>query len=224
MGQQYHICHLDICRVPEWPGCISSGMQEFQESFPWVDQSAHPASLPPVRWSWWSVGNFLQHTPAPNGPREAFQASRKLSTLWTDFPYNTESCQRLRLQLLSGCGPSCTKKKRLPCKGCQITPFLGTVRFSRCIPVGHNFLGSCFRRKAHGGKLQKRKWKTEITVQLQNQTWFFNTNLQTTHQGEPCESDLGCVCMALAPGEINPPVFGGWFQRLMHSWNRTKPC
>lgn len=116
----------------------------------------------------------------------------------------------VRLQLLYPFGPLFTqkKKKKLLCKGCQII-FPGTVRFSKCIPVGHNFLGSCFRRKGHGENLQKRKWETEIlTLWSQNQTWFFTINLHThTPRGTP-ESDLRGVCMAPAAGQTNPPGFG----------------
>lgn len=101
-------------------------------------------------------------------------------------------------------------KKRLPWKGCQITPFLGTVRFSRCIPVGHNFLGSCFRRKAHGesSKRENERQKSPLYSHRTRHGSSTSTFIPT-HQGEPRESDLGGVHMALAPGEINPPVFEG---------------
>lgn len=168
-----------------------------------INQPACPASPALVGWSWWSIGNSLQHTPAPKWPREAYQSYQPFALI------SHTICQRFRLQLLSGFRPLCTEIKRLICEGCQIT-FPGTVRFFKCIPVGCNFFGSCFRRKGHERKLQKRKWKTEIiTLRSQNQTWFLQHQPSYPHtKGNPLKSDLRGVCMALSAGERNPPRFG----------------
>lgn len=67
---------------------------------------------------------------------------------------------------------------------------------------------------ASGGKLRggssKRENERQKSPLVSHRTRHGSTpTFIPTHQGEPRESDLGSVRMALAPGEINPPVFGG---------------